>query len=215
MNTQNLVHEAAEKFEGASSNNPLLGMISARVLGLLTESIEQCKVQPKDIERLVTLNDEDLLTEVVIKLSSKRATVTERELRKQEKRIKAKQSFLSKLAEFGGTYKAGEVAKMLDLTRQTINNQRLNGTLLSLKDGNDYIYPAFQFYKEEKIEGFEEILKNLKNVDPVTKCTFFLNKMNILNYEISPLDLLKNKPDREILNELKQKSALFGVHSAK
>ena len=215
MSTQDLVHKAAMKFEGTSSNNPLLEIVSTRILGLLSETMEQYKNKPKDIEKLITLNDEDLLTEVVIKLSSKRATVTERDLRKQEKRIKAKQSFFNKLNIFGGTYKAGEVAKLLGVTRQTVNNQRIKGTLLSLKEGNDYIFPAFQFNDDSKLEGFENILKELVKIGPVTKCTFFLNKIDIAGYEISPLELLKSMPDSKIINELKQKAALFGVHSAK
>jgi DNA-binding transcriptional MerR regulator len=215
MNTKNLIHEAAVKFETTSTDNLLLGIVSARVLGLITESIEQYKHKPKDTEKLVTLTDEQLLSEIIIKLSSKRASVSERQLRKQEKRIKAQQSFFAKLSAFGGTYKAGEVAQLLGVSRQTINNQRSNGKLLSLKDGNDYIFPAFQFTEDSKLLGFEGVLKELKNVGDVSRCTFFLNKIDIAKGKFSPLELLTDMQDENILNELKQKAALFGVHSAK
>ena len=50
------------------------------------------------------------------------------------------------------------------MTRQTVNTHVKKGTLIAIQEGNDYLYPAFQFVGEEKLPHLEEVLKLLENV---------------------------------------------------
>jgi hypothetical protein len=211
MSTHSLIHDAAVKFEVSLNNDPMLDVLSARVLNLIGESIEQLKGRKKDTVKLASLSDELLLSEIVTMLSTKRAMVSERELNKQKKRVIAKQEFFKMLEQHGGLYKAGDVAQILNVSRQTINNQRTHNKLLSISDGNDYLYPAFQFTESTKLEHFDLILNELEGMDSITKCSFFINKINIVNKLISPLNLLKCGVNKKELTDLKREAHLFGT----
>jgi hypothetical protein len=210
MSNQHILHDAVTQFESTFDNEPLLEILSARVLGLLGESIAQLKGKQKDAASLATLTDEQLLAKIVVMLSSKRAMVNERDLRKQKKQLEAKQHFFQLLEKYGGLYKAGEVAQILGLSRQTINNQRIGGKLLSILEGNDYLFPAFQFGENAKLEHIELVLNALKTLSPITQCSFFINKIDIAGVVISPLELLRRTPNERELTALKRQASLFG-----
>lgn len=211
MSTQNLVHSAIEKIEGSLNNDPVLSILSARVLSLVGESIEQLKENTKDAERLASLSDEQLLSEVVLAVSSKRAMVGERELRKQKRRLEAKQQFFATLREYGGLYKAGDISKKLGVSRQTVNNQRKNGKLLSINNGGDYLFPAFQFGENKKLENIEMIFAELEGISSITQCSFFINKIELLGEILSPLELLERGVNDNELALLIREASLFGT----
>lgn len=211
MSTQSMVHDAVTKIESNFSNEPMLAILSTRVLGLIAESFEQLKGNTKDTEQLVALTDEKLMSTVAIMLSKKRAMVNERELRKQERRLEAKQGFFQMLEKHGGLYKAGDVAKILGVSRQTVNNQRARGKLINIIDGNDYLFPAFQFTENAKLSNIEIILNELKELSPITQCSFFINQIDNSEELITPIDLLKRGANDQELALLKREAAIFGT----
>lgn len=213
MNTQSHFQDAVIDIKPVV-NTPLLDSLSARVVRLLGESLSGLKKNKNAVEQLSSLTDEHLLAEVVTMLSAKRAMVSEREIRKQNKRLKARLDFFAMLDKFGGLYKAGDVTKKLGVSRQTVTNQRKSNKLLSVKSGNDYHFPAFQFTEQGKLPHFEIILDKLAITSPITQCSFFINSIEMTigdkTERLSPLALLQRGPNDIELAALVREAVLFG-----
>ncbi len=186
--------------------------LAARVLNLLNELSEELKNQA---EQFAALPDDQLFRELFLTLATHRTIVSQRELRKQVQRLNADHYFLDTIKENGGLYKAGDVAKIMNVSRQTINNQRIAEKLIAIKRGGEYLYPAFQFNQRGKIEGLDDVLKLMNGMGVVTKCSFLLTKINFNGNEQSPIDILKNKLGDEYLSYILREAALYGSHSAR
>ncbi len=85
-----------------------------------------------------------------------------------------------------------EIAEMLGVTRQAINQRRQRGKLIGLSRGKGkYIYPLWQFTNTGKtLSGLEVVLEKLSEVDPWTQVTFFLNP-NLRLENKTPLEMLQ------------------------
>ncbi|MNF71670.1 hypothetical protein D3C84_536260 [compost metagenome] len=186
--------------------------IAARVLNLIGELANEIKNQP---ERFVALPDEQLLSELFLALVMHRTMVSKRELRKQAQRLDADRYFLDTIKENGGLYKASDVASIMNVSRQTVNNQRLSEKLIAIKKGGEYLYPAFQFDITGKLKGLDDILNGMKGLGVVTKCSFLTSKISFVDRTLSPIDILKNELGGEYLSQITKEAYLYGKHIAR
>ncbi|MEE4750384.1 hypothetical protein V2K65_25940 [Pseudomonas alliivorans] len=168
-----------------------------------------------DIQSLASLTDDQLLLEVISKSATLRSAMDERQLKKELRRAKAKQEFYEDLKEFGGTVKAKDAAVLLNATRQTVNNHIKNGKLIGIKDGTDYLIPAFQFLETGKVNHLEEILGLMSKCAPITQCSFFMASMvdEGKPYE-ARISVLRRGPTQQELDYIKRDAKLLLSHTA-
>jgi hypothetical protein len=101
----------------------------------------------------------------------------------------------------GGCQGSKEIAQLLGVTPQAINQRRQRGKLIGLPRGKGkYIYPLWQFTDEGKtIVGLEKVLDQLAGIDPWIQVAFFLNPNLRLNHQ-SPLVLLRRGEVESVVN---------------
>ena len=92
----------------------------------------------------------------------------------------------------GGCGNSEEIAEMLGVSRQAINQRRQRGKLIGLSRGKGKnIYPLWQFTDTGKtLSGLEAVLEQLSEVDPWTQVAFFLNP-NLRLENKTPLEMLR------------------------
>lgn len=93
---------------------------------------------------------------------------------------------------FGGCVSSEEVATILGISPQGVNQRRQRGRLIALSEGKGkYIYPLWQFTENgETLPGLKEVLKILKQLDCWMQITFFLNPHLRLGNK-TPLEMLR------------------------
>ncbi len=92
----------------------------------------------------------------------------------------------------GGTVDVHQVAGLLNLTTEVIDEWRKQGKLIAIYRGNtEYVYPKWQFVEDEILPGLEDVLGELRNYDSWTQLAFMLNPNVYLNGEI-PLNQLQH-----------------------
>lgn len=208
MDSHASIHAVVDTLAAALEKVPDAAGAPVRVLKLLTNVFQQWS-EEKISEDLGALTDAELLQKLAASGSVAGALST-RETRKQARRVAAKIEFFEKLKEFGGVLKTQSVVNILGMTRQTVNNHVKKGTLIAIQEGNDYLYPAFQFAGEEKLPHLEEVLKLLKNVSAEAQCTFFLNPIALDDGKLElPCVILKDGANEKQLDAIKREAALF------
>jgi hypothetical protein len=74
----------------------------------------------------------------------------------------------------GGALSSGQVAEVLSISRQAVDKRRSSNQLLALTQGRrGYSYPSFQFDDGKTIRGLEQVLSQLKALDPWMQMVFF------------------------------------------
>ena len=77
----------------------------------------------------------------------------------------------------GGVLSSEQVAQVLGISRQAVDKRRSSNQLLALTQGRrGYSYPAFQFQDGKTINGLEEVLAQLKALDPWMQMVFFTSE---------------------------------------
>ncbi|MFW2545473.1 helix-turn-helix domain-containing protein [Primorskyibacter sp. 2E107] len=66
----------------------------------------------------------------------------------------------------GEMLSSAQVADLLGITRQAIDKRRNAHKLLAVRVASDWVYPAFQFGKEDVLTGIEEVLQAHAGDDP-------------------------------------------------
>ncbi len=95
---------------------------------------------------------------------------------------------------------SSEVAALLGITRQAIDNRRKNQSLLGLSLGNrGYRYPAWQFSNGSLLTGWSEVLSNMEHLDDWSKLIFMLTGDIRLDNKI-PLECLRNAQIDEVVS---------------
>lgn len=92
----------------------------------------------------------------------------------------------------GGCGNSEEIAEILGVSRQAINQRRQRGKLIGLPRGKGkYLYPLWQFTDTGKtLRGLETVLEQLQEFDPWMQITFFLNP-NVRLENKTPLEMLR------------------------
>jgi len=110
----------------------------------------------------------------------------------------------------GGALTSEQVAEVLGISRQAVDKRRASQQLIALTQGKrGYSYPSFQFEDGKTLAGLEEVLSDLKNLDPWMQMVFFT----------SPHERLKGKSPLEVLRKggVEQARAVaidYGEHGA-
>lgn len=114
--------------------------------------------------------------------------------------LKGLQDRMELLKSDGGVISSSQVASLLGLSRQAIDNRRKKNKLLAvyLNGRNDYFYPVWQFGESGIKKNFEKILANLEHLDPWMQLVFWLSKNNYLQGE-RPLDALKDDEKMDLI----------------
>lgn len=205
-----------------SSTNPIndrsvVDALQKRMVEMAISAFEDVRRQPKQIAAFISMNDQDFILEITRRILVSRDRTTEQtksELRRAESQAK----FYAYLREKGGgLLKSNEVQSLTGLTRQTIKNHRDKGLLISIKIGEDFLYPAFQFFEGNKLPGLEEILRLIpEHIGPAHVCSFMLNSLKITDSVCeSPVDVLRRKPTKEEMNVLRREASLLGSMDAR
>jgi hypothetical protein len=90
----------------------------------------------------------------------------------------------------GGTLSAAEVAARLGIPTDEVDARRRAGGLLAVDVGGDQRYPAWQLVDDRLLEGFEEILAELREHSPWDQMIFFLYR-NVYADGMTPLAALR------------------------
>jgi hypothetical protein len=116
----------------------------------------------------------------------------------------------SLLEEGGGTLSSAEVAHLLGVSRQTVNNRRLKGRLIGVTSSRgDYEYPAWQFADGAVLPGLERVLLALRDHQPWTQISYMLNPDTRLGDGV-PLDALR----RGRIDEVVAAASMYGEQGA-
>lgn len=95
---------------------------------------------------------------------------------------------------------SSEVATLLGISRQAVDNRRKNNSLLGLSLGNrGYRYPAWQFTNGNILTGWTEVLSNMKHLDDWSKLIFMLAG-DIRLENKTPLECLKVAQINEVIS---------------
>lgn len=110
----------------------------------------------------------------------------------------------------GGAYTAAQMADLLGISRQAVDNRRRHGTLLALtlgKRGN--IYPAWQIDEGQVLQGLDVVLAELSDYNPWTRLAFMLNPNTWLDDETPLTELRRGHVER-----VREAASLYGEQVA-
>jgi hypothetical protein len=121
--------------------------------------------------------------------------------------LKRKQQMLEAA---GGALTSEQVSEILGISRQAVDKRRASNQLLALTQGKrGYSYPSFQFEDGMTITGLEDVLEELKELDPWMQMVFFTNPNARLEGK-TPLEQLR----KELVNEVKAAARGYGEQGA-
>lgn len=98
----------------------------------------------------------------------------------------------------GGVLSADEAGRVLGITRQAIDKRRRANTILAVREGSDWRYPACQFAEGEVVAGIADVVRGLTSAGPWATLDFLLAPDTALGGR-SPLDLLRDKQQDAVL----------------
>lgn len=121
--------------------------------------------------------------------------------------LKRKQQMLEAA---GGALNSEQAAEVLGISRQAVDKRRASNQLLALTQGRrGYGYPSFQFEDGTTIAGLEEVLGELKDLDPWMQMVFFTSPNDRLG-DKTPLQGLK----KGLVSEVKAAASGYGEQGA-
>jgi hypothetical protein len=100
----------------------------------------------------------------------------------------------------GGAVSADEAGQILGITRQAVDKRRRASTLLAVREGSDWRYPACQFDGGEVVAGIPDVVAGFGSSSPWVVLDFLLAPDTVLAGR-SPLEALK-AGDREPVRRL-------------
>jgi hypothetical protein len=110
----------------------------------------------------------------------------------------------------GGTITASEAARLLHVTRQSVDNRRRGNRLIGLSLGRrGYAYPVWQFTESGTFTGFEDVLGDLKHFSPWMQAHFMTTGDRRLD-GVTPLDALRDGR----VQDVRRAAQAFGEHGA-
>lgn len=169
------------------------------------------------VQELLSTTDDEFLQSLLTRVRLNNAR-SDRDAEKIRRREQANRKFFDKLKANGGLFKVGQVAPMLNISRQAVAKQRDAGKIIFLRIGHDFCFPAFQFRDGKKLPHLEEILCLLPGgLSATAQCSFFLNEMQLPDgTSQSPAIVLATTPlHSELVSYIKLQASLFGRHIAK
>ena len=109
-----------------------------------------------------------------------------------------------------GALTVGEVAKLLDISRQAVDKRRKVRRLLGVEvPKRGVLYPAWQFTRTGTLAGVGEVLAALHEHDSWAQARFFVTENDRLGGK-RPLDVLRRGKLERVLDA----ASVFGEHGA-
>lgn len=90
----------------------------------------------------------------------------------------------------GGVISADAAGQILGITRQAVDKRRRAGSLLAVREGSDWRYPACQFADGEVVAGIPDVVRGLGSSSPWVVLDFLLTPDTVLAGR-TPLEALK------------------------
>lgn len=90
----------------------------------------------------------------------------------------------------GGVLSADQAGRILGITRQAIDKRRRAGTLLAVREGSDWRYPACQFENGQVVAGVPDVVRGFGSSSPWVALDFLLAPDTVLAGR-TPLEALK------------------------
>jgi len=100
----------------------------------------------------------------------------------------------------GGVLSADQAGRMLGISRQAVDKRRRAGTLLAVREGSDWRYPACQFDQGEVISGIADVVRGFTEAGAWIALDFLLAPDTVLGGR-SPLAALR-AGEREAVQRL-------------
>ncbi len=91
----------------------------------------------------------------------------------------------------GGALSAEEAGHTLGITRQAVDKRRRTNTLLAVREGSDWRYPACQFHDGETLPGIADVVRGFASAGPWATLDFLLASDTVLE-GCTPLQVLKS-----------------------
>ena len=85
---------------------------------------------------------------------------------------------------------ADEAGRILGITRQAVDKRRRAGSLLAVREGSDWRYPACQFDNGEVVVGIPDVVRGLGSTSPWVAFDFLLAPDTVLAGR-TPLEALR------------------------
>jgi hypothetical protein len=98
----------------------------------------------------------------------------------------------------GGALSAEGAGDTLGITRQAVDKRRRANTVLAVREGSDWRYPAGQFDEGEVIAGLPEVVRGLVSVGPWATLDFLLAPDTVLGGR-TPLQALRDGDRNAVL----------------
>lgn len=182
----NLIEELKQSNSHSQNNLYLVALSKAHSS---TESLPKCGNNPEGLKLLI---DDLLSSEFLAQLETKDPL-----LEAKLKGVQHKRELLNYQEKKALT--SSEVAAVLGISRQAVDNRRKNDSLLGLSLGNrGYRYPAWQFSNGSVLTGWSEVLSNMEHLDDWSKLIFMLTGDIRLDNK-TPLECLKNAQTDDVI----------------
>jgi hypothetical protein len=91
----------------------------------------------------------------------------------------------------GGALSAEEAGRTLGITRQAVDKRRRANTLLAIREGSDWRYPACQFHQGEILPGISDVVLGFATAGPWAALDFLLASDTVLEGS-TPLQVLES-----------------------
>jgi hypothetical protein len=91
----------------------------------------------------------------------------------------------------GGALSAEEAGHTLGITRQAVDKRRRANTLLAVREGSDWHYPACQFHQGEVLPGIADVVQGFATAGPWAALDFLLASDTVLEGS-TPLQVLES-----------------------
>ncbi|MEO3865263.1 hypothetical protein [Rheinheimera fenheensis] len=209
-----VIARISKNLEGNAGSQAVFTRLLAKIDEILVPDLCEDKIL---VQELLSTTDDEFLQSLLIRVRLNNAR-SDREAEKIRKREQANRKFFDKLKANGGLFKVGQVAPMLNVSRQAVAKQRDAGKIIFLRSGHDFSFPGFQFRDGKKLPHLEDILCLLPDrLSATAQCSFFLNEMQMPDGTTqSPATVLATIPlNLELVNYIKLQASLFGRHIAK
>jgi hypothetical protein len=108
----------------------------------------------------------------------------------------------------GGTLSAEDAGRLLGISRQAVDKRRRAGSLLAVREGSDWRYPACQFDETDVVTGIADVVRAYTTSGPWVALDFLLAPDSALRGR-SPLEALRTG-DRDAVLRLVRSEALDG-----
>jgi hypothetical protein len=103
----------------------------------------------------------------------------------------------------GGALSADEAGRILGITRQAVDKRRRAGSLLAVREGGDWRYPACQFENGEVVAGIPDVVRSFGPERPWVALDFLLAPDTVLSGR-SPLETLQAGDRDEVMRLVRE-----------